>query len=349
MRRSPRLPKTDRLARRTSPYEQHDAGVTEATRAGAGEPVRDGHITVLVREAVEGLAVRPDGVYVDATFGRGGHTRGILALLGARGRVIAIDRDPEAIAVARAIDDPRLTVVHAAFGALDEVVAAAGGTEQVSGVLMDLGISSPQIDTAGRGFSFRMDAPLDMRMDPTSGESAAEWLAQASVEAIEEVIKDYGEERFARAIAKAIVAARAGDAIRRTGQLADLVARTVRTREAGQHPATRTFQALRIHVNQELAQLSLALARAINLLEPGGRIAVISFHSLEDRIVKHFMRDRAQPGAARNAAFARLPLRESEMPRGDLRLIGRAVRASDAEIAANPRARSAIMRVAEKI
>ncbi|MEO7404555.1 MAG: 16S rRNA (cytosine(1402)-N(4))-methyltransferase RsmH, partial [Burkholderiales bacterium] len=304
------------------------------------------HVTVLVREAVDALAIRADAVVVDGTFGRGGHTRAILAALGTAGQVIAVDRDPAAFEAARAIDDPRLTVVRAAFGALDEVVADCG-VQQVSGVLLDVGVSSPQLDTPERGFSFRADAPLDMRMDPTSGASAADWLAEASIEEMSEVIKNYGEERFARQIAKAIAAARTVQPIRRTGQLADLVGASVRTREAGQHPATRTFQALRIHINQELTQLSLALPRAVRLLEQGGRLVVISFHSLEDRIVKQFMRDLAQPGAALGAAAARLPLRESEMPAATLRLIGRPVRASDAEIGVNPRARSAIMRVAE--
>jgi 16S rRNA (cytosine1402-N4)-methyltransferase len=303
----------------------------------------DFHVTVLLVEAVEALALRADGVYVDATFGRGGHSRAVLAKLGAAGRLIAFDRDPAAIAAGRAIADPRLTLVHAPFSALDEELARLG-VEQVDGVLLDLGVSSPQLDDAERGMSFRFDAPLDMRMDTSRGQTAAQWLAQASVDQITEVLRDYGEERFAHAIAKAIAAARAGGAVATTGQLAALVEKAVRTREPGQHPATRSFQALRIFVNQELEELSRVLPACVARLRPGGRLVVISFHSLEDRIVKRFMRDASRPPLLP----ARLPLRAADLPSPRLRLVGKAVRPAASEVAANPRARSAVMRVAER-
>jgi 16S rRNA (cytosine1402-N4)-methyltransferase len=301
------------------------------------------HSPVLLVEAVEALAVKPAGIYVDATFGRGGHSRSILGRLGPAGRLLALDRDPAAVEAARAIADPRLAVRHARFAEL-AATASAAGVEAADGVLFDLGVSSPQLDEGRRGFSFRVDAPLDMRMDPTAGETAAEWLARASEAELRGVIKNYGEERFAGPIAKAIVAARSREPIGTTLQLARLVAAAVRTREAGQDPATRTFQALRIHVNQELEELSLALPQALDLLAPGGRLAVISFHSLEDRIVKRFLQREARPEVPE-----RLPLRATEMPQPRLRLLGRAVRPSAAEVAANPRARSALLRVAEKL
>jgi 16S rRNA (cytosine1402-N4)-methyltransferase len=267
----------------------------------------------------------------------------VLAKLGAAGRLIAFDRDPAAIAAGRAIADPRLTLVHAPFSALDEELARLG-VEQVDGVLLDLGVSSPQLDDAERGMSFRFDAPLDMRMDTSRGQTAAQWLAQASVDQITEVLRDYGEERFAHAIAKAIAAARAGGAVATTGQLAALVEKAVRTREPGQHPATRSFQALRIFVNQELEELSRVLPACVARLRPGGRLVVISFHSLEDRIVKRFMRDASRPPLLP----ARLPLRAADLPSPRLRLVGKAVRPAASEVAANPRARSAVMRVAER-
>ena len=301
------------------------------------------HRPVLLDEAIEALRVRPDGAYVDATFGRGGHTRAILARLGPHGRVLALDRDPEAVSAAGAITDPRFAIRHAPFSALAETLAQAG-LAPVDGVLFDLGVSGPQLEAPARGFSFRMEGPLDMRMDPTRGETAAEWLARAGEAELRGVIKNYGEERFARPIAKAIVAARARGGIRTTLELARVVAAAVRTRERGQDPATRTFQALRIHVNQELAQLSLALPQAFAALAPGGRLVVISFHSLEDRIVKAFFR-----GLARPQVPERLPLKASEMPQARLKLVGRAVRPTAREVAANPRARSAVMRVAEKL
>ncbi len=301
------------------------------------------HKTVLLEEAVDALAVKPGGVYVDATFGRGGHSRLILRRLNEQGRLIALDRDPAAIGAGRQIADARLKLIHIAFGSLQEVLKAEG-VERVDGVLLDLGVSSPQLDEAERGFSFRLDAPLDMRMDTSRGQTAAEWLAQASQQQLAEVIKNYGEERFANAVAKAVVAARAGGAIATTRQLAEIVASAVRTREQGQHPATRSFQAIRIHVNQELAQLSLALPQAVAALKPGGRLAVISFHSLEDRIVKRFLRDESRPPQLP----ARLPVRAADLPPPRLLLVGKPITPSVAEVAGNPRARSAVLRVAER-
>lgn len=301
------------------------------------------HLTVLLREAVEALAIKPAGVYVDATFGRGGHSRAILEQLGPEGRLLALDRDPRAIAAADAIGDARLKVVHRPFAEMGEAVREAG-FGSVNGVLMDIGVSSPQLDEGERGFSFRFDAPLDMRMDTTQGETAAEWLARADVRDITQVVRDYGEERFAFQIAKKIVAARSERPVATTGQLAALVREAVRTREPGQDPATRTFQALRIHINQELEQLALALPQARDMLDPEGRLVVISFHSLEDRIVKRFMRDEAAP----DSLPKNLPLKASQLPPPRLKLIGKPVKASPAEVEANPRARSAVMRVAEK-
>ena len=302
------------------------------------------HQTVLLQEAVEALSVNSSGVYVDGTFGRGGHSRAILQRLGPQGRLLALDRDPQAVAAASAIDDPRLQVMHSAFGAFDDALRQAG-IEAVDGVLLDIGVSSPQIDEGERGFSFRFDAPLDMRMDTTRGETAAQFLAIAGIKEITEVIRNYGEERFAFQIAKKIVAARGERPIATTGQLAALVREAVRTREPGQDPATRTFQALRIHVNQELEQLAVVLPQALDLLKPGGRLVVISFHSLEDRIVKRFMRDEASP----DRLPKNLPLRSADLPQPHLRLVGKAVKAGADEVAANPRARSAVMRVAERL
>jgi 16S rRNA (cytosine1402-N4)-methyltransferase len=301
------------------------------------------HVTVLLNEAVDALQIKPDGIYVDATFGRGGHSRKILAALGETGRLIAFDRDPRAIEAGRAIADARLQLVHEPFsefsGALDAL-----GVSVVDGVLMDLGVSSPQLDDASRGMSFRFDAPLDMRMDPTRGESAAEWLASASVAEITNVLRNYGEERFAYAIAKAIDVARQGGDVATTGQLAKIVAATVRTREPGLHPATRTFQALRICVNRELEELSLILPQAVARLKADGRLVVIAFHSLEDRIVKRFMRDHSRPPVLPRG----LPIREADRPQPALNIVGNAVRASAEEVAGNPRSRSAIMRVAQR-
>jgi 16S rRNA (cytosine1402-N4)-methyltransferase len=295
------------------------------------------HRPVLEQEAVAALALKAAGTYVDGTFGRGGHSRAILAQLGPQGRLIALDRDPEAAAAAREIADPRFSFFRTSFSDLSAL------PPQVDGMLFDLGVSSPQIDDPTRGFSFRADGPLDMRMDPASSPSAAEWLATAEQQQITEVIRDYGEERFAKQIAAAIVDARRREPLLRTRQLADLVAAAVRTREPGQDPATRTFQAVRIHVNRELEEVSLMLPGAVARLAEGGRLAVISFHSLEDRIVKRFMQQLARPEVPRE-----LPLRASEMPQPVLKLVGRAQRASPQETTRNPRARSATLRVAER-
>jgi 16S rRNA (cytosine1402-N4)-methyltransferase len=300
------------------------------------------HRSVLLFEAVEALVGAADGTYVDATYGRGGHARAILERLAAAGRLIALDRDPEAVAAARAaIDDARFSIHHANFGAMKTLLSSLGVT-RLDGVLLDIGVSSPQLDDAARGFSFRLDGPLDMRMDPTRGESAADFLARADERSIAEVIRDYGEERFAVSIAKALVARRAlGRSVRGTRELAELVAGAVRTREPGQDPATRTFQALRIFVNAELEELEQALNAALELLAPGGRLVVIAFHSLEDRIVKRFIARESRSEVDRRAPFAPPAAKR-------LRALGR-VRPGPAEVAANPRARSAIMRVAERI
>jgi 16S rRNA (cytosine1402-N4)-methyltransferase len=285
-----------------------------------------------------------DGVWVDGTFGRGGHSRALLQQLAPSARLIVFDRDPVAVEAARALaaTDGRVTVLHSPFAAMQTELAGMG-IAQVNGILLDVGVSSPQIDDGSRGFSFMREGPLDMRMDTTSGQTAAQWLAEASIDDMREVIKRYGEERFAFQIAKAIAARRAQQDISTTTQLAELVASVVRTREKGQHPATRTFQAIRIHINRELEELASALAAALNLLAPQGRLAVISFHSLEDRVVKRFMAAAANPGAE----TARLPLRESERPQPLLQLRGKLV-ADESETTANPRARSAVLRVAER-
>ena len=307
------------------------------------------HHTVLLHEAVNALwdqdeGPRPQGVYVDATFGRGGHSRLILSQLGPGARLIALDRDPEAIAHATqgpdAIADPRFQIVHAPFSSWGEVVAGLG-LPQVDGILMDIGVSSPQIDNPQRGFSFRFDAPLDMRMDTTSGESAAEFLARATQDEIADVIRTYGEERFAGPIARAIVARREeGQPLATTAQLQALVARCVKTREFGQDPATRTFQALRIQVNRELGELEDALDAALHTLAPGGRLAVISFHSLEDRIVKTFIARHSREEVDRRVPFAQpRPLLLDAIAR---------IKPSEAEVSANPRSRSAVLRVAER-
>jgi 16S rRNA (cytosine1402-N4)-methyltransferase len=296
-------------------------------------------------EAVRELVTAPHGVYLDATFGRGGHTRALLEHLSPHARVLAIDRDPQAIEAAtrgeERIDDPRFSIHHAKFSQLAETLASAGVT-RLDGLLLDLGVSSPQLDDPQRGFSFRYDAPLDMRMDPGSGESAAQFLARADASRIAEVIREHGEERFAHQIARRIVARReAGSPVQTTRELADLVASAVKTREGGQDPATRTFQALRIHVNAELDELELALNAALPLLAPGGRLVVISFHSLEDRIVKRFIARESRTEVDRRAPFA------PEKP-NRLRAVAR-LRPSETEVRANPRARSAVLRVAERL
>ncbi len=301
------------------------------------------HETVLLHEAIEALQIKPDGVYVDGTFGRGGHSQLILQKLGARGRLIALDKDPEAVAAGQAITDPRFVMVHSGFARLTELLGELA-VEKVDGVLLDLGVSSPQLDDEQRGFSFRFDAPLDMRMDTSSGQTAAEWLAIVDECLLGEVIRDYGEERFAAQIARALVAARQEKSITTTRQLSEIIAQAVRTREPGKNPATRTFQAIRIYLNQELEEIARILPQCVDCLRPGGRIVVISFHSLEDRMVKHFLRDMAQGDKLpRN-----LPIRAADIPKGRLRLVGKAIHATSQEVATNPRARSAVMRVAER-
>ena len=300
------------------------------------------HVPVLVEEAVDALNVREDETYVDGTFGRGGHSEAILARLGVRGRLFALDQDPAAIAH-RTLEDPRLELIHARFSTMHEALAARGVSE-VAGILLDLGVSSPQLDDPARGFSFAREGPLDMRMDNTRGETAAQYLARADRSELAQVIRTYGEERFAQAVAAAIVAARGREPLRTTRQLAEVVARAVRTREPGQHPATRTFQALRIFLNRELEELEVTLPQAVDLLARGGRLAVVSFHSLEDRIVKNFIRSRS----TRDALPKGIPVRERDLPQPPLRAVGKAVKPSAAEVRRNPRARSAVLRVAEK-
>ncbi len=303
------------------------------------------HTTVLLHETVDAVLTDPDGCYVDGTFGRGGHSRLLLSRLGPKGRLIAFDKDPEAVAAATqgplAIHDPRFEIRHASFTDMSALLAERGAAS-LAGVMMDLGVSSPQIDNPERGFSFRFDGPLDMRMDPTRGESAADFLARADERHIAQVIRDYGEERFAVPISKAVVARRTGGSpLRTTAELAELVARTVKTREQGQDPATRTFQALRILVNAELEELEQGLSHALELLAPGGHLAVISFHSLEDRIAKTFIGRESKAEVDRRAPFAppTRPLR--------LKALGR-IKAGEAEVRANPRSRSAVLRVAER-
>jgi len=300
------------------------------------------HVPVLYAEAIEALAVRPDGRYLDGTFGRGGHARGVLERLGAEGRLLVMDKDPEAVAVAKSnfAADARVAIFHGSFAALAQWDQTLPGLD---GVLLDLGVSSPQLDQPQRGFSFQHDGPLDMRMDPHSGESAADFLARAGEAEIADVIWRYGEERMSRRIARAIVARRGESPLVTTRQLAELVAGVIGRREPGKHPATRTFQALRIHVNRELDDLQAGLDAALQRLLPGGRLAVISFHSLEDRIVKQFIAARARPPAANR----RLP--QAAGFTASLRAVGGAIRAGAQECATNPRARSAVLRVAEKL
>ncbi len=305
------------------------------------------HVTVLLREAIEALAIKPGGVYVDATFGRGGHSLLILSQLNEQGRLIALDRDPAAIEVGKQIVDPRFCIRYSGFSAMQSVLQGLGITK-VDGVLLDLGVSSPQLEQASRGFSFRVVGALDMRMDTSSGQTAADWLAIVSEEELTWVIKTYGEERFAKPIARAIVAARAKQPIVTTAQLAEIVASVVHAKQSGKHPATRTFQAIRIHVNRELDELALVLPQAVDMLNLGGRLVVISFHSLEDRMVKRFMRAAATPDEIPRG----VPLREKELrqfSKQTLRIIGKAIRPNELEVTDNIRARSAVMRIAERI
>jgi 16S rRNA (cytosine1402-N4)-methyltransferase len=300
------------------------------------------HVPVLLEEVLAGLAVRDDGRYVDGTFGRGGHSRAILERLGPEGRLLALDRDLAAVESpeARVLQaDPRLTVVHSPFSRLAGRVAERGWTGQVAGVLLDLGVSSPQLDDPARGFSFMNDGPLDMRMDATQGPSAAEWLARAREEEIAGVLKVYGEERFARRIARALVDERGREPVRTTGRLAAIVEKAQPFRDRHKHPATRAFQALRIYLNRELEELEMALRQAVEVLRPGGRLAVIAFHSLEDRLVKRFLRDAERGGSA--GAMQHLA--------PTLRRIGKAIQPGVAEQAANPRSRSAVLRIAERV
>ena len=306
------------------------------------------HQPVLLDEVLDGLAIKPDGIYVDGTFGRGGHASAILERLGLEGRLLAIDKDPQAVAAAEARfgSDPRFAIEQGSFTQLESLVQKRGWQQQggVDGVLLDLGVSSPQLDDASRGFSFRQDGDLDMRMDPSRGQSAAEWLATADEYDIRRVLREYGEEKFAKRIAYAIVKARVENPITSTRQLAALIADASPFHERGKDPATRSFQAIRIFINNELGDVKACLPQALEVLRPGGRLAVISFHSLEDRIVKRFMRDEARgddfpPG---------LPIPQSALS-PKLRLIGKAIRASKQEIDHNPRARSAVLRLAERL
>ncbi|MDP5142061.1 16S rRNA (cytosine(1402)-N(4))-methyltransferase RsmH [Rheinheimera baltica] len=305
------------------------------------------HISVLLEEALEGLAIKPDGCYLDGTFGRGGHSRAILALLGTNGRLFAIDRDPTAIAAAEMFKtDSRFHITHSPFAALATIAEQLHINGALDGILLDLGVSSPQLDDADRGFSFMRDGPLDMRMDPSSGMSAADWLAKADVEDISFVLREYGEEKFAWRIAQAIVAARVETALTRTAQLAKLISDTVpKSNKEKKHPATRSFQAIRIYINSELEQVNQALHAAMQVLKPGGRLVVISFHSLEDRLVKQFMRRYSKGEPIPRG----IPLTAAQMnQRTELKLIGKAIMPSEQELLANPRARSAVLRIAQK-
>ncbi|MEH2921702.1 16S rRNA (cytosine(1402)-N(4))-methyltransferase RsmH [Samsonia erythrinae] len=305
------------------------------------------HTTVLLDEAVNGLNIRRDGIYLDGTFGRGGHSRLILSQLGAEGRLLAIDRDPQAIEAAKAIDDPRFSIIHGPFSAMADYVAERGLTGQINGVLLDLGVSSPQLDDPERGFSFMRDGPLDMRMDPTRGLSAAEWLMKAEVDDIAWVLKTFGEERFAKRIARAIVERNRTEPMTRTKELAELIAAASPIREKHKHPATRSFQAIRIYINSELEEIERALEGALSVLAPHGRLSVISFHSLEDRIVKRFIRHQSRGPQVP----AGLPLTEEQLrSQGGqtLKAAGKMM-PSEAEVAENPRARSSVLRFAERL
>ena len=303
------------------------------------------HISVLLNEALEGLAIQADGLYIDGTFGRGGHSRALLAQLGPEGRLIAFDKDPEAIRVGDqlAAEDGRFVVVQRSFAEMAEELRARGLAGQVQGVLLDLGVSSPQLDDPTRGFSFLNDGPLDMRMNPSAGQSAADWINSASEADIATVLKEYGEERFAKRMARAVVTRRAEQPFTRTADLAAVIKEANPAWEKGKHPATRAFQGIRIFINRELDDLADGLRAALDVLAPGGRMAVISFHSLEDRMVKQYMRREAK-----GAPVPRdLPIRDIDIP-VSINLVGKAIKPSAAEVDANPRARSAVLRVAEK-
>lgn len=309
------------------------------------------HISVLLNEAVDALAMKPNGIYVDGTFGRGGHSRLILSQLGENGRLIAFDKDPAAVLSGEVIEDKRFCIQHGGFSRMQRILQEMG-VAKIDGVLLDLGVSSPQLEEISRGFSFRSAGPLDMRMDTSSGQTAAAWLAAVAEDQLEKVIKEYGEERYARQIARAIIVARTRQPIVTTLQLAEIVATVVRPRqrqrENMRHPATRTFQAIRIYLNQELEELSLVLPQCVELLNPGGRLVVISFHSLEDRMVKQFMRTAASADELPRG----VPVRERDLQRFSkqkLKLVGKAIRPGEDEVTENVRARSAVMRVAERI
>ncbi|MFZ7108828.1 16S rRNA (cytosine(1402)-N(4))-methyltransferase RsmH [Avibacterium avium] len=310
------------------------------------------HFTVLLNEAVDGLALKEKGIYIDGTFGRGGHSRLILSRLSQDGRLIAIDRDPRAIAAAAQIQDPRFQIEHNSFSAIPEICEKLGLVGKIDGILLDLGVSSPQLDEAERGFSFMKDGPLDMRMDTTQGLSAAEWLQQVSEQDLAWVLKTFGEERFAKRIAQAIVnynknARQNGtEPLNRTLQLAELIAQSVPFKDKHKHPATRSFQAIRIFINAELEELERVLQGALQVLAPQGRLSIISFHSLEDRMVKHFMRKQSKGESLPKG----LPLREDQIQRSQtLKTIGKAIMPSEQEIAQNARSRSAVLRIAERV
>ncbi|CUA86856.1 16S rRNA (cytosine(1402)-N(4))-methyltransferase RsmH [Pseudidiomarina woesei] len=305
------------------------------------------HVSVLLQESIEALAIKPDGIYLDATFGRGGHSRAILAQLNAQGKLYALDRDPTAIAAAEALrDDPRFTIIHTPFSRLDEVLEAQHLRGKLDGILFDLGVSSPQLDDADRGFSFMREGPLDMRMDTSCGPTAADFLNTASADEIAFVLREYGEERFAWRIAQAIVQQRDEQPLQTTRELATLIDKAVPFKDKHKHPATRSFQGIRIHINGELDEIETALTAAVSGLKPDGRLAVISFHSLEDRMVKRFMRAQAK---GRDIP-AGLPIRDADFDRGQtLKLIGKAIKPSAAETKLNPRARSSVLRIAARL
>ncbi|BDA59018.1 16S rRNA (cytosine(1402)-N(4))-methyltransferase RsmH [Shewanella xiamenensis] len=305
------------------------------------------HLSVLLEETVGGLNIKDDGIYIDGTFGRGGHSRQVLQRLGENGRLIAIDRDPQAIEAAKQFaDDPRFQIVHGGFGQLADYVEELGLVGKIDGVLLDLGVSSPQLDDAERGFSFLRDGPLDMRMDNSQGETAAQWLARAEIEDMAWVFKTYGEEKNARHIARCIAADRDKTPFLRTKDLADLIARITKNKERNKHPATRVFQAIRIYINSELDQIDQALEGALTVVAPQGRLSIISFHSLEDRIVKRFIRRHSQGESVPHG----LPITEDQINKSrKLRAIGKAIMPSDEEIERNARARSSVLRIAERL
>lgn len=310
------------------------------------------HISVLLNESIDGLAIKPDGTYIDGTFGRGGHSRTILSKLGENGRLFSIDRDPTAIAEAQKIDDPRFTIVHGPFSGMAEYAERYDLVGQVDGVLLDLGVSSPQLDDAERGFSFMKDGPLDMRMDPTSGMPVSQWLQEADLDDITWVIREFGEDKHARRIAKAIVAYRENEEnepLTRTGQLAKLISEAApKSFKEKKHPATRSFQAFRIYINSELDEIDTALKGALSILAPEGRLSVISFHSLEDRMVKHFMRKESRGPQVPHG----LPLTEAqiaELGSAAMKTVGKAIKPSDAEVDVNTRSRSSVLRIGEKL